>query len=503
MSVCINFEIERLINFALQKDLIAPSDITYTRNHYMYLFKETTLKKYIIDEILDYPDSILKNMYDYVVSENLDIGDTEDIIKCRIMDILIPMPSVIRSKFKHAYVNYDIKQALEYFYNLSAASNYIKVTDITKNHKWLSKTRYGELEITINLSKPEKDPKEIAKAKLHPTNDYPNCLLCLENEGFAGDHTKPSRFTHRVIPLCLNGETWYFQFSPYAYYTNHSIIFSGTHRDMKISINTFNALFDFVDFVPHFIIGANADIPIVGGSILTHDHFQAGSHIFPMEKANILSQITWDEKPDVEGFILDWPLSVIKLIGDRIDLLELAEDILSKWINYSDPSVEILNHTTERHNTLNPIIRKIDADKYAMYLILRNNRTTTDYPDGIFHPHQEFHHIKKENIGLIEAMGLAILPGRLEKELEQITSILNSQTEIDNINESNPLWQHKEFIKELSQKFIATNATTKFIRKEVGRKFMQVLECSGVFKHDKSGLIAFKRFIEHLDGKII
>lgn len=503
MSVCINFEIERLINFALQKDLIGLCDITYIHNHYMYLFQESSLKKYIINETLEYPDSILKNMYDYVVSKNLDIGNTEDIIKCSIMDVLVPKPSIVRSKFKHAYINYGINQALEYFYKLSVASNYIKVTDIAKKQHWSTKTRYGELEITINLSKPEKGPREIARAKHEPTSDYPSCLLCVENEGFSGGYNRPSRFTHRVIPLCLNGETWYFQFSPYSHYNNHSIISSSIHRDMKITINTFIALFDFVDFIPHYIIGANADIPIVESSILSHDHFLAGSHVFPIEKANILSEIIWEEKPDVRGFILDWPLSVIKLIGDKIDLLELSEEILAKWINYSDLNVEIISHTSNRHNTLNPIVRKIRDNKYEMYLILQNNRTTTDYPEGIFHPHKEFHHIKKEHIGLIEAMGVAILPGRLEKELEQITAILNNQTNIDNINKYHPLWQHKDFIKELSQKFVAKNSTTKFIRKEVGEKFMQVLECSGLFKHDKQGNTAFRGFIEHLDGKII
>ncbi len=368
MSVSISFEIERLINFAIQNCLIEPCDVNYIRNHYLNLFNETTPKKHDIDEILLYPDSILDNMYQYVVSNNLNLGSTEDIIKCRIMDVLIPRPNIVRSTFNLLHKNQGINLALEYFYKLSIASNYIKVVDIKKNQHWLTATKYGDLEITINLSKPEKDPKEIAKAKLHPKNDYPSCLLCLENEGFAGDYNKLSRFTHRIIPLNLNSETWYFQFSPYAYYTNHSIIFSSKHRDMKIGTDTFKALFDFVDLVPHYIIGANADIPIVGGSILTHDHFQAGSHVFPMEKAKILNEIVWNEAPQVNGYILDWPLSVIKIVGTKDDLLNLCMNILSKWLQYNDESVDIISYSTERHNTLNPIVRKTEDDKYKLYL---------------------------------------------------------------------------------------------------------------------------------------
>ena len=501
MSVCINFEIERLINFAIQNILIEPCDINYIRNHYLNLFNETTPKKYDIDENLLYPDLILENMYQYVVSNKLNLGATEDIIKCRIMDILIPRPNIVRSTFNLIHKNHGINLALQYFYNLSIASNYIKVTDIQKNQHWLTKTQYGDLEITINLSKPEKDPKEIAMAKLQPKSDHPNCLLCLENEGFAGDYNKPSRFTHRVIPLSLNDETWYFQFSPYAYYANHSIIFSSEHRDMKISSDTFKALFDFVDLVPQYIIGANADIPIVGGSILTHDHFQAGSHVFPMEKAKTHSEIIWNEVPNIKGYILDWPLSVIKLIGTKDDLLKLGVNILSKWVEYSDESVDIVHHTTERHNTLNPIVRKTEDDKYELYLILRNNRKNETYPDGIFHPHREFHNIKKENIGLIEAMGLAILPGRLDNELEQIAVLLNYPDKINDINKSHPLWQHKDFIKEVCRRYDPFKSD--FLKKEVGQKFMQVLECSGVFKNDNNGIAAFKRFITHINAQIV
>lgn len=504
----IKFEIERLINFALQKNLIDFGDTIYVRNHLLHLLGETTFKKYKIDETLDYPDSILENMYQYVKNNNLiNLGENEDIIKCNIMDILVPRPSIIRSKFKHAYVNYDVNQALEYFYQLSIASNYIKMADISKNQHWLSKTPYGELEITINLSKPEKDPKEIEKAKLEVSTDYPKCLLCLENEGFAGNLSKPSRYTHRTIPLCLNGETWYFQFSPYVYYNYHSIIFSAIHRDMKIDNTTFQALFDFVDFIPDYIIGANADIPIVGGSILSHDHFQAGCHTFPMDKAKIRHQISWSDFPDVKGFILEWPLSVIRLEGNKQDLMVISELILNEWISYSNKKIDIINYTTERHNAINPIVRKILPDKYQINLILRNNRRNEMYPDGIFHPHQELHHIKKENIGLIEAMGLAILPGRLHNELTQIKQILlqNDENIINEINNDHLLWKHKNWISELAN--LPTKLTSgninKIIHNEVAKKFIQVLECSGVFKNDIDGKDAFAGFINHLGGNLV
>ncbi len=447
-------------------------------------------------------------MYKFILEHpKLQLGLTEDMIKCHIMDVLVPRPSIIQSKFKQAYVNYDANYALDYFYQLSIASNYIKMADIARNQHWLSKTPYGNLEITINLSKPEKDPSEIAAAKLHQTSSYPKCLLCAENEGFAGDYAKPSRFTHRVIPLCLNGETWYFQYSPYVYYNHHSIVFSAEHRNMLINQNTFKALFDFVDLIPDYIIGANADIPIVGGSILSHDHFQAGKHQFPMDKAAIRCQIALPAYPQIKAFILKWPLSVIRIEGARNDLQQASEYILDNWINYSDPLVDIIANSGERHNTLNPIVRQVAPDLYQINLILRNNRKSGQHPDGIFHPHQKLHHIKKENIGLIEAMGLAILPGRLDNELQQISQILllNDVTVIEAIEETHPLWPHKDWLLELA--ILHSNYTklniVRLLHHEVAKKFMQVLECSGVFKNTKDGMKAFERFIQHLGGNIV
>lgn len=503
----INYEIERLINFAIQHKLIKFTDKTYICNQFYYLLQikpqeeqQDTLNG--IQETLEYPDQILNNIYEYVLDNSeLNLGLTKDMVTCRLMDVFIPHPSHIESQFKEIYANNGSSNALEYFYNLSIASNYIKMEDINKNQHWLSNTPYGDLEITINLSKPEKDPKEIEKAKRQKATGYPKCLLCLENEGYAGDYTKPSRFTHRIIPLSLNNETWYFQFSPYVYYNQHSIIFSKQHRDMKIDNNTFNALFDFVDMFPDYVIGANADIPIVGGSILSHDHFQAGKHIFPMDKAQVREVIKFNQYPKVKSEVLDWPLSVIRLRGNKTDLLNLSNKILKNWINYSDESVDVLNYTTERHNALNPILRKIDSNLYQLNLILRNNRRTEKYSYGIFHPHEHLHHIKKENIGLIEAMGLAILPGRLKNEMSLIEEVLLSpdRNAVSYINQGHPLWQHKDWIAELDACYqnITGLVIQDNIKQEIGKKFMQVLECSGVFKNDSQGNSAFLRFIEY------
>ncbi|MCE3269235.1 MAG: galactose-phosphate uridylyltransferase [Burkholderiales bacterium] len=508
----IKYEIERLIKYALYKQLIEESDVTYIRNRYFYLLgiqhssnlaadKESSLK----DEIAQYPDQVLDNIAKYCLGNSeLKLGNTLDIIKCNLMDVVTPRPSFVRSTFTHKYINYGITQAIQYFYQLSVASNYIKLADVNKNHTWVVKTNYGDLVITINLSKPEKDPKQIAQAKLQIATDYPKCLLCTENEGFAGDHIRPSRFTHRLIPLCLNDETWYFQFSPYVYYPEHSIIINSVHRDMQINLSTFKALFDFVDFIPEYIIGANTDIPIVGGSILNHDHFQAGNYRFPMENAKIRRIITWPDYPKVSGHILEWALSVISLTGPRPDLINLSNKILQYWLNYSDETVGILNYTTERHNALNPIIRKLDANTYQVYLILRNNRKSNEHPDGIFHPHQHLQHIKKENIGLIEAMGLAILPGRLDNELKLVEQILltNDMTQISAINKEHQLWQHKEWLINLTKTYSKFSKKTikETLNEEIGKKFALVLECSGVFKNNTNGYAAFDRFIKFHGG---
>lgn len=538
----IHFEIERLINYALQQELIAQCDVIYVRNQYYYLLElehkgeleqghgsQTRLSRIthacgvrgvaetgsrdsssgMTEERLEYPDSFLDNIYAYLLTKPelmAKLGLNRDMVLCKIMSLVIAMPSQVITKFQYLNTQHGINKAIDYFYRLSIASNYIKLLDIQKNQHWLSTTPYGNLEITINLSKPEKDPKEIALAKLQVSTSYPKCLLCIENQGFSGDYSKPSRHTHRLIPLTLNGQQWHFQFSPYVYYNEHSIILSDTHRDMRISRDTYTALLDFVDIVPDYIIGANTDIPIVGGSILSHDHFQAGRHTFPMDMAKVRQVVSYTEYPKVKAAILDWPLSVIRLHGTREDLLNLGEEILKQWIKYSDNSVEIINSTNgNRHNALNPIVRKLNANNYQLDLILRNNRKNENHPDGIFHPHQHLHHIKKENIGLIEAMGLAILPGRLATQLESIAQILlaKDKNQITTIDNNHPLYIHKDWLQELynSTTLLTSHTINDFLRAEVGKKFMQVLECSGVFKSTASGNLAFQRFIEFSGGK--
>lgn len=535
----IHFEIERLINYALQQELISQYDVIYIRNQYYYLLEvehkeeqedeslmllsriksgmadsssemtNTSSGIALLEERLEYPDSFLDNIYEYLMNKPelmAKLGLNRDMVLCKIMSLVIAAPSQVISKFQNLYAQNGINKAMDYFYRLSVASNYIKLLDIQKNQHWLSTTPYGRLEITINLSKPEKDPKEIALAKLQASSSYPKCLLCVENEGFSGNYSKPSRHTHRLIPLTLNEQKWHFQFSPYVYYNEHSIILSDTHRDMQISRDTYAALLDFVDIVPDYIIGANTDIPIVGGSILSHDHFQAGRHIFPMDMAQVREVFSYTKYPEVKAAILDWPLSVIRLQGSRDDLLNLGEEILEHWIEYSDSSVEIINNTNDnRHNALNPIARKLNENNYQLDLILRNNRKNQKHPDGIFHPHQHLHHIKKENIGLIEAMGLAILPGRLATQLELIAQILLTKDKslITVIDNNHPLYIHKDWLQELYNSTLLLNSHTinDFLRAEVGKKFMQVLECSGVFKNTASGNLAFQRFIEFSGGK--
>ncbi len=502
LTAQIAFEVERLLNYALQKQLIISRDIIYLRNQYyslLNIFNEVKLNH--ITEILEFPDTILDQLFAYIIkspdlSEKL--GDNEDLVKCNLMQYLIPRPSIVEDKFKQIQINSSIQAALLYFYQLSMASNYIKVRDLNKNLHWQTQTDYGKLEITVNLAKPEKDPHEIAKLKQQTTNiSYPKCQLCIENEGFSGHDNQASRYTHRLITLSLNNQEWFFQFSPYSYYNEHAIIINKQHQDMRINQDTFITLFDFVDLVPDYFIGSNADLPIVGGSILNHDHFQGGKHIFPMDLAKVRQTINWQQFSKVEGQILDWPLSVIRLIGSRQDLIQLSTHILNCWRNYSDETVDILAKTTDMHNSLTVIVRKLDSskDQYSINLILRNNRKTSKFSYGIFHPHIDLHHIKKENIGLIEAMGLAILPGRLNQELKLIIDLLNKDDAIkliNNITENNPLAKHKSWLFELKTKLINQEINQELLEYQVGLKFLEVLNCCGVFKNDAKGHLAFK-----------
>ncbi|CUP95871.1 UDP-glucose--hexose-1-phosphate uridylyltransferase [Clostridium baratii] len=496
----INHEINRLINFALNKKLIDDLDVIYSTNMLLGLLNLSDFKKEEINEELSEPSSILNNILDYAVSENL-IDDTiteRDLFDTKVMNCLMPRPSEVISKFKE---NYSIspRKATEYYYDLSTASNYIRKSRIDKNIVWKASTEYGDLDITINLSKPEKDPKDIIKSKALKSHAYPKCLLCKENEGFYGNLNHPARQNHRIIPLNLNNSKWFLQYSPYTYYNEHCIVLNGEHSPMKISKDTFKNLLDFVDIFPHYFIGSNADLPIVGGSILAHDHYQGGNYTFAMDLATIEKNFKIKSFEDINLGRVKWPMSVIRVSGTSKDkIIDLCDHILNTWRNYSDESVDILSSTNgEPHNTITPIARFRNGN-YEVDLVLRNNRTTDEYPLGIFHPHNEVHHIKKENIGLIEVMGLAVLPARLKEELTLIKeNLLNNVQDISN-NEA--IEKHADWYKAIRNKYtmFTDNSIDDILRKEVGIKFLEAISHSGVFKRNPEGDKAFDKFINIL-----
>ncbi|PKM51803.1 MAG: galactose-1-phosphate uridylyltransferase [Firmicutes bacterium HGW-Firmicutes-7] len=495
--------IEKLIRYGKSRALLSEIDHPQVRNQLMDLLK--IIEPYEGNVAIDENESlhkILSYLVDYAVSIGL-ILDTiteRDLIDSKIMAQLLPRQSEVQRTYEDIVVRKGKIQATNYFYRFNQNSNYIRMDRIEKNIHWLTTTDYGDLEITINLSKPEKDPAEIAAEKDAPVLNYPKCLLCLENVGYSGRLNHPGRSNHRVLPLTLDRETWYFQYSPYVYYNEHAIIFSEIHRPMSISKKTFYRLLDFVEQVPHYFIGSNAELPIVGGSILSHDHFQGGYHIFPMEKAHVMKTFSNPNFASTQIKMLKWPLSVIRLASkDRSELIDLADQILNEWRLYDDLDVDILSHTGDvPHNTITPIARINALGEYEIDLTLRNNRTNDQYPDGIFHPHKYLHHIKKENIGLIEVMGLAVLPSRLEEEMLQIQNILSGRINIELAMQEEMLYKHEDWIRDLVERF-GTNQTEmnalRLLRQEVGEKFTQVLECSGVFKQSNQGFEAFEKFL--------
>jgi UDPglucose--hexose-1-phosphate uridylyltransferase len=502
-NVLIN--IEKLIQFGLNNCMIEKWDVEMVRNQIIDILGiSEPLDKEIHIELPETLVPILEELLQYCIDNNI-IEDTitdRDMLDSRIMATLMPRPSELINRFYKIAREDGIERATDYYYTLSRNSNYIRTDRIAKNKYWLAETKVGELEITINLSKPEKDPKEIEKARSMPSANYPKCFLCIENVGYPGRFNHPARNNHRVIPVILNEENWYLQYSPYVYYNEHSIIFNEKHIPMKISKDTFKRLLSFVEQFPHYFIGSNADLPIVGGSILSHDHFQGGHHTFPMEKAPIIKQFNKAHYNEVNIGIVKWPLSVIRLSShNKEELINLANDILNKWRNYSDEDLEILAYTEEDgkkipHNTITPIARINTVGEYELDLVLRNNRRNEKHPDGIFHPHKYLHHIKKENIGLIEVMGLAVLPARLKKELILIEEILTGN--IRDINKYDELEKHYEWIEQLRNKYILPIDIDKakdIIRKEVGEIFAQVLECAGVYKMEEEGIEGMGRFI--------
>lgn len=506
-----SYELERLLQFAEKHCMLEKLDTIIARNQLLDLLKlKEPYSGDIADEDLEYPTEMLNNLVEYAGENGLfdkEVYAYRELFDTRIMGLLMPRQSEIVKKFKELAEQKSVRAATDYFYDLCTASNYIRTAQIAKNIKWTTDSKYGEMEITINLTKPEKDPKTIAMERLQPQSNYPKCMLCIDNIGYAGRINFPARQTHRIIPVELCGEQWYFQYSPYVYYNEHCIVLSETHVPMVVSKKTFGWLLDFVRQFPHYLCGSNADLPIVGGSILSHNHFQGGNYLFPMQKAPVIKNFVSGRFKNVKIGIVKWPLSVIRASSDSIEeLIEFSDYVLGKWRDYSDQSAEVLAYSEAEngklpHNTITPIARMNEEGKYEIDLVLRNNRTTEQYPDGIFHPHKEIHHIKKENIGLIEVMGLAILPGRLKTEVEQIKEIICGRSGISEINEEHVLYKHKIWIEELIAKYgdsLTEDRADEAVKFEIGKKFETCLEHTGVFKQTDEGLKAFDKFMKEI-----
>ena len=483
--------IKALVAYAVSAQLITEEDRTFCINALLDIAHAVPS-----DEKGDIPELELPQILGYLVEDAVRRGviedDTEsrDIFDTRLMAALTPFPHEVRDRFREKYAQ-SPQAATEWYYSFSKATNYIRTDRIKKDRKWIYEGKYGALDITINLAKPEKDPKAIAKARNTLSTNYPACQLCMENEGYAGRIGHPARGNHRLIPLELNGEDWFLQYSPYSYYNEHCIAFNSRHIPMKVDRAAFRKLLDFVTLFPHYFIGSNADLPIVGGSILSHDHFQGGRYEFAMARAEVEEELNFEGYEDVRAGIVAWPMSVIRLRGKEADrLTDLADNILKAWRAYSDPSVFVFAETDgEPHNTITPIARRRGSD-YELDLVLRNNITTEEHPLGLFHPHAELHHIKKENIGLIEVMGLAVLPSRLKNELEEVKKTLVSGEE-----PKSSIALHAEWMNILREKYSFTEDNAdQIIQNEVGAVFERVLEDAGVFKRTPEGKEAFLRF---------
>lgn len=498
--------IAKLVQYGLTTELIEKEDAIYTANRLLDLLNMDTLEEETEAAIMNAEadeaivgklEKILGEICDYAYDRGIIEENTvgyRDLFDAKVMSLLVDRPSNIIHKFETLYQE-SPKKATDFYYKFSQDTDYIRRYRIAKDRKWLAPTEYGDLDITINLSKPEKDPKAIAAAKLAKQTSYPKCLLCRENEGYAGRLNHPARGNHRIIPVTINDSQWFFQYSPYVYYNEHCIVFNSKHVPMKIERATFAKLLDFVSQFPHYFVGSNADLPIVGGSILSHDHFQGGHYEFAMAKAPIEEAISFAGYEDVEAGIVKWPMSVIRICSKQPErLIDLADKILLAWRGYTDETAFIYAETDgEPHNTITPIARKRDG-KYELDLVLRNNITTEEHPLGVFHPHAELHHIKKENIGLIEVMGLAVLPARLKDELEHLKRAMVSGRDIRDDEE---LGKHADWVEELKQKYGSFSDETidKIIEDEVGIVFMKVLEHAGVYKRTPEGKEAFRRFV--------
>ena len=494
--------IRKLVEYGLKTGLIEEADKIYTTNRLLELFQLDELEDSDADITMetDELETVLNEMMDYAYEHGIMTENSivyRDLFDTKIMSMLVPRPSEVIAEFEAKYEQ-SPKEATDYFYKLSQDTDYIRRYRIKKDRKWIAPTKYGDLDITINLSKPEKDPKAIAAAKNAKQSGYPKCLLCRENEGYAGRVNHPARQNHRIIPVTIHGSKWGFQYSPYVYYNEHCIVFNSKHIPMKIEHDTFCKLFDFVKQFPHYFVGSNADLPIVGGSILSHDHFQGGHYEFAMAKAPVERNFVVKGFEDVDAGIVNWPMSVIRISSTDTDrLIALADVILEKWRGYTDEAAFIFAETDgEPHNTITPIARK-RGDKFELDLVLRNNITTDEHPLGVYHPHAELHHIKKENIGLIEVMGLAVLPARLKDEIERLAEAI---LEKKDIRKDEMLEKHADWVDEFLPKYNDVNKDNimDILQKEIGYVFMKVLEDSGVYKRTAEGQAAFDRFVAGL-----
>ncbi|MCI9249348.1 MAG: UDP-glucose--hexose-1-phosphate uridylyltransferase [Dorea sp.] len=491
--------IKKLVEYGVQAGLVPECERIYTTNLLLEMFCEDSYEDIEIDGEDIELEEVLKNLLDEAVSRGI-IEDSivyRDLFDTRLMNCLMPRPSQVQKSFWEKYEK-SPKEATEYFYKLSQDSDYIRRYRVKKDMKWKVDSPYGEIDITVNLSKPEKDPKAIAAAKNAKASSYPKCLLCMENEGYAGRVNHPARENHRIIPITVNDSEWGFQYSPYVYYNEHCIVFNGQHTPMKIEKAAFVKLFDFVKLFPHYFLGSNADLPIVGGSILSHDHFQGGHYTFAMAKAPIEREVTVPGYEDVEAGIVKWPLSVLRIRSkDEKRLIELADHILGKWRGYTDEAAFIFAETDgEPHNTITPIARKV-GEVFELDLTLRNNITTEEHPLGVYHPHAKRHHIKKENIGLIEVMGLAVLPSRLKEEIELLAEYI---TEGKDIRSNEKIEKHAEWAEAFLAEYdnVTKGNVTDILKKEIGNVFVEVLEDAGVYKCTEEGREAFMRFVKTL-----
>lgn len=493
--------IDALIDTAIAKELCEVQDKTYMINGLLTLLRKSTYtppSEPLRDRSIP---ALLEILCDYAVANGIlseDNTSTRDLFSTALMGVLMPRPSSVIRRFRTDY-SLSPATATDRFYRLCCDANYVMTERISRDLHWTSNSTYGKMDLSVNLSKPEKDPREIAAARLLPQTGYPLCALCHENEGFSGDLRHAARQTLRQIPLDLNGEQWYLQYSPYAYYNEHCIVLSDRHVPMKIDRSTFERQLAFVKQFPHYFIGSNADLPIVGGSILSHDHMQGGRASFPMERASIRQSIFFPDFPSIEAGIVHWPMSVVRLrTDDDAALVALADRILNKWRRYSDPAASVWAETESgMHNTVTPITRMAQDGRFEMDLVLRNNLTTPEHPDGLYHPHRDKHFIKKENIGLIEVMGLAILPARLKKELGLMRDALLSEAEIP---ADSPIAAFSEMAKTIrADKTLCKENVNQKICDAVGSVFTQVLEDAGVYKCTPVGTQAFLRFIDNVN----